>query len=1006
MKRIIFNLQLSIISICLLGGCSSPTSTPTSTPASSSPEKATETVAEKHRLVFNKKGKFKIVQFTDTHMVHGAPNVPETVGIMKAVLAAEKPDLVILTGDIIIRLPIRESWTELAKIFEEAKIPFTVTLGNHEAEPGTKITRSEIYDILLRSPYFLGEKGPEEIHGVGNFALRVYGQNNRTAALLYCFDSNAHGEHPKYGGYDEPVYFDQVAWYNRKSDEFIAENGGKPLPALAFFHVPVPEFFQIIGKKNTIGYQDEEPCPPKYNTGLFASFLDKEDVMGVFVGHEHGNDYIGMLHRIVLAYGRVTGSGGTKNAAGGWDGFDSGARVIELYENERMFDTWIRTLKGVELTFHYPTTISSVDEETLTYLPAKKVNPTERGVSYKYYEGKFGSVKKIDPAKKVSEGVMKTISIAEAPSEDYFAYEFRCLMQIPERGVYSFYTRSDDDSQIYIDDVLVVDKDWSNISRFDGKVALEAGFHEVKVLFYDDTWGQFLEVGYASKKIRDRKLTDETLYVAESPLGGCISPAQESTPSSPVTEKHRLTFNKKGKFKIVQFTDTHIVHGAPNVSETVGIMKAILAAEKPDLVILTGDIIIRLPVREPWTELAKIFEEAKIPFTITLGNHEAEPGTEITRSEIFDILLRSPYFVGEKGPEEIHGVGNFVLRVYGQDDRTAALLYCFDSNAHADHPKYGGHDEPIYFDQVAWYNRKSDEFTAENGGKPLPALAFFHVPVPEFFQIIGKANTIGHQDEEPCPPKYNTGLFASFLDKEDVKGVFVGHEHGNDYIGMLHHIVLAYGRVTGSGGTKIAAGGWDGFESGARVIELYENECMFDTWIRTLKGIEQTFHYPTTISSVDEETLTYLPAKQVNPTERGVSYKYYEGKFGSVKKIDPTKKVSEGVMKTISIAEAPSEDYFAYEFRCLIQIPERDVYSFYTLSDDDSQIYIDDVLVVDKSWSDLSRFDGKVALEAGFHEVKILYYDDTWGQFLEVGYTSRKIRDRKLSEETLYVTGK
>ena len=200
-------------------------------------------------------------------------------------------------------------------------------------------------------------------------------------------------------------------------------------------------------------------------------------------------------------------------------------------------------------------------------------------------------------------------------------------------------------------------------------------------------------------------------------LAGCTSP--ESAP-----EKYHLTFGENGKFRIVQFTDLHLKHGDPTAARTLETVKTVLAAEKPDIAILTGDIVWSLPDREPWTELANIFEDAKTPFAVAFGNHDGEANTEITRSEIMDILLLSPYFAGEKGPEEVHGTGNYVLPVYGRDNRIAALLYCFDSNAYSTNPRLGGY-EPVQFDQIVWYRRQSNHYTAMNDGKPLPALAFF-----------------------------------------------------------------------------------------------------------------------------------------------------------------------------------------------------------------------------------------------------------------------------------------
>jgi len=56
--------------------------------------------------------------------------------------------------------------------------------------------------------------------------------------------------------------------------------------------------------------------------------------MGTFCGHDHNNNFIGVLNKIALAYGCKTG----RDAYGT---LDKGGRVIVLYEGERKFDTWI-----------------------------------------------------------------------------------------------------------------------------------------------------------------------------------------------------------------------------------------------------------------------------------------------------------------------------------------------------------------------------------------------------------------------------------------------------------------------------------------------------------------------------------------------------------------------------------------------------------------------------------------------------------------------------------------
>mgnify|MGYP002890869806 FL=1 len=243
--------------------------------------------------------------------------------------------------------------------------------------------------------------------------------------------------------------------------------------------------------------------------GFFASLVEMKDVMATFAGHDHDNDYIGMLYNVGLAFGRVSG----------WDAygdFERGGRIIELREGKFEFDSWIRTPSGKEYTYYYPSGLTSKDEETMEFLPAKTVKPKKHGVAYTYYEGKFKHTDQIASGTKVKEGTMKNISIQEAPAKDHFAYEFRTLINIPEKGVYRFYTYSDDGSKLFIDGKAIVDNDGSHNARIaKGKVALDAGFHELRVLYFEDYMGEALEVGVSCRKIKEAVLPEDWYYLPE-----------------------------------------------------------------------------------------------------------------------------------------------------------------------------------------------------------------------------------------------------------------------------------------------------------------------------------------------------------------------------------------------------------------------------------------------------------------------------------------------------------
>ena len=453
-----------------------------------------------------REGKLKIVQLTDIHWDPQSKNCAQTAQTIEAVLALEKPDIAMLTGDVVTEKPGPEGWKAIIALLEKAQVPFTVMMGNHDAEV---MPKKEIYDLLAQSPYFIGEKGPETIHGCGNYVVPVYGADHKTTkALLYCIDSNDYPESKDYGTYDW-IHFDQVAWYRQTSARFTKENGGNPLPALAFFHIALPEYDAIPNNGTMLGEKNEGSGASKINSGLFASFIEMGDVMGAFVGHDHDNDFIGTHYQIALAYGRVTGTDA-------YGDLERGMRVIELKENERSFDTWVRTPSKKGDIFYYPSGLTSLDEEQMSYLPATTTKARKPGVTYTYYEGKFKSTADVLKAKPVKEGTFRNFSIKEAAADDHFGYQFRSQINIPEKGVYKFHIYSDDGARLFIDDQEVIDNDGSHSAgEATGKVALEKGFHEIRVIYFEDYMGQALEIGITGKNLPKQVLPDGMLFLPE-----------------------------------------------------------------------------------------------------------------------------------------------------------------------------------------------------------------------------------------------------------------------------------------------------------------------------------------------------------------------------------------------------------------------------------------------------------------------------------------------------------
>ena len=297
-----------------------------------------------NKLRFNTKGEFKVVQFTDVHYVPGKPEESKkALECIDQVLDAEQPDLVVLTGDIIYGSPAEEAMRTVLQRVSDHQVPFVATLGNHDDEQ--KMKRADLYRLISSWPCNL------QLAEQTDFVVPVAASDgSKTTALLYIIDSHSCSTLPDAKGYAW-IDGEQINWYRTQSRQYAEQNGGTPLPALAFFHIPLPEYGQAARSEGCIlrGNRMEPVCSPVLNSGLFTAIKEQGDVMGCFVGHDHDNDYAAMWHKVLLAYGRYTGGNTVYNH------LPNGARVIVLKEGQRAFNTWIRLRTGeIEQPTTYP----------------------------------------------------------------------------------------------------------------------------------------------------------------------------------------------------------------------------------------------------------------------------------------------------------------------------------------------------------------------------------------------------------------------------------------------------------------------------------------------------------------------------------------------------------------------------------------------------------------------------------------------------------------------------
>ena len=296
---------------------------------------------------------------------------------------------------------------------------------------------------------------------------------------------------------------------------------------------------------------------------------------------------------------------------------------------------------------------------------------------------------------------------------------------------------------------------------------------------------------------------------------------------------------RNGKFKILQLTDTHFIGGDARSQRALDNVTEMLDAEKPDLVIHTGDIIFAKPAKENLTQILSLITERHIPFAVALGNHDEEFG--LTRTEVLEHIRQMPGCLN-KAVKPRHGASNDVITINSADGKKQWALYLFDTGNRAkEFPELKSYDY-IHADQLDWYRQTSRKFKAENQGSPLPSLAFMHIPIMEYLEGLSdsRRQIRGNLGENPCSPIINSGVFVAMREEGDIKAISCGHDHDDDYVMKWRGLYMMYGRY--SGGDTV----YNNLKpNGARIFELTEGNSSFKTWIR-LKGgrIEQTLTLP------------------------------------------------------------------------------------------------------------------------------------------------------------------
>lgn len=288
-----------------------------------------------------------------------------------------------------------------------------------------------------------------------------------------------------------------------------------------------------------------------------------------------------------------------------------------------------------------------------------------------------------------------------------------------------------------------------------------------------------------------------------------------------------LKFDNNRNFKIVQFTD---IHEGPEKDKSISLMNRILDCEKPNMVVLTGDNIDGKcktvdDVKKAINNIAGPMENRRIPWAVVFGNHDDEHGM-MTKEEMMKLYMSYKCNLSEIGYKTFDRIGNYNILIESSKRKVPKFnIYMIDSGKYA--PSFIGGYDWIRLTQIYWY-RKTALNLKRNYNRTIPSLMFFHIPLRNFKKAWETGFIDGERFEEESVAKINLCLFSKVIKTGDVKGIFTGHDHLNNYCAELSDIRLGYAGYMGYG-----TYGNDDIPRGARVFLINEESPEdFKTWVR------------------------------------------------------------------------------------------------------------------------------------------------------------------------------
>ena len=297
-------------------------------------------------------------------------------------------------------------------------------------------------------------------------------------------------------------------------------------------------------------------------------------------------------------------------------------------------------------------------------------------------------------------------------------------------------------------------------------------------------------------------------------------------------------------FKILVTTDLHLCDDMELINKTLALLARHVEAEKPDLILFTGDVVLTDHQQVDCIQFGRFMEKMGIYWAYVFGNHEARAEKEYHKYLMLKNLTSFPHCLSKFGDPSLFGYGNFFINILSSETSIQQSIVMLDSGRNTSPTHNVENDAPAELKcydflkkgQIEWYKNNIINLEKEYG--KFKSIMMMHIALCEYQEVMeldenenyvptGKAEILyGGMYESIGCSEFNSGMFKAIKELDSTQAVVVGHDHINDFCAKYDGVYLVYAQCGGYNTYTMGSNfGWDekDWMQGVTMIDVAED---------------------------------------------------------------------------------------------------------------------------------------------------------------------------------------